>query len=105
LTLRREVISTIFPKSKRKKLLQFYGTEGEKGLHQAIHLETIKYVKAALYASTENNILAIFSLNAILFFAPILYFLRTYPTSGSNDRRFLILFGLLYATYPSASSP
>lgn len=74
--------------------LGFHGIDGEAGLHQAIHIEPIKYLDALVYALSRTPT-ALIVRRSLLFFAPALYFLRVFPTSTRANRRFAALFVLL----------
>jgi hypothetical protein len=80
--------------------LGFHGIDGEAGLHQAIHIEPIKYLDALVYALFRTPT-ALIVWRSLLFFAPLLYFLRVFPTPTPSDRRFAALFVLLYCLYPA----
>ena len=81
-------------------LLGLAGTECADSLHQAIHLTPLKYVYAVLYRLSGNP-LPIYLLTALIQFAPLLYLACVYPQDETADRRFVIVFSLLYAIYPS----
>ncbi len=80
--------------------LGFHGIDGEAGLHQAIHIEPIKYLDALVYAIFHTPT-ALVVWRSLLFFTPILYFLRVFPMPTPSDRRFAALFVLLYCLYPA----
>lgn len=80
--------------------LGFHGIDGEAGLHQAVHIEPIKSLDALVYAIFRTST-ALIVWRSLLFFAPILYFLRVFPTPTPSDRRFAALFVLLYCLYPA----
>ena len=74
--------------------------EGQRGLHQTLHFEPVKYVYAALYGWTGSPI-ALFIFIAVCYFAPLLYLALIATGASTRENIFVLLVGLAYVLYPS----
>lgn len=84
-------------------ILRYGGIEGARtdaGLHQAVHLEPIKYVWAALYDVFGTR--GILSLLTALCLLPVLYVLAVVPGLRRRSFGLHLLVALCYGLYPSA---
>lgn len=75
-----------------RNFLGYRGVEGVSGLHRAVHLEPIKYLRAAFPAH---------AFDALLFFAPALYLVFRMPRRDARDRLFHVGAAAAYLLLPS----
>ena len=83
-------------------ILRYSGVEGVRadvGLHQAVHLEPVKYIWATLYHLFGTR--ALLSVISAICFLPVLYVLALAPIPRGRAFSFHVLFALCYSLYPS----
>jgi hypothetical protein len=82
-------------------VFRLMGTDGAVGLHDAIHLEPIKYVNAAVYRAVGHPV-GLFVLSAVVIFGSMLYVVQA-ARSAERDGSgwFWVLWSLAVVGYPS----
>jgi hypothetical protein len=80
--------------------LYMAGVEGTDSLHQAIHLEPIKYAYAVLYWIFKAPV-ALFFFVAMVFFIPLPFLALVVPMNSEADVRYVLSIGLLFLLSPA----
>jgi len=81
--------------------LHYFGTEGETGFYQSIHLEPVKYLFAVLYSIADSPYV-LFAFIALVFYSPLLYLLAS-SKDHEQEMPLCILIALLYVAFPSSA--
>ena len=80
--------------------LGFWGTEGERNLHQSIHFEPVKYLEGMLYRLAPDPMAVFLFRLAVLFFAPA-YLLLVWPAKSRQSEGAVALVAIAYAVAPA----
>jgi hypothetical protein len=83
-----------------RNLFGYRGVEGARGLHQSVHLEPLKYLRAAL-ATPWPGALPAHVFDALVFFSPVLYLALCMPRRDGRDAAFYAAAAAAWALLPS----
>ena len=80
--------------------LGYVGTEGQYSFNQSLHIEPLKYIYAIIFALFETPI-GLYLFISTIYFSPLLYLAFLEYGKSVQSNKFIALFALLYALYPS----
>ena len=81
-------------------LFGYSGLDGLNNFQLTLHFEPITYLYAITYNIFKTPF-SIFLLRSILYFFPVLFIALFYPINDNFDKLFLILFSIMWLTFPS----